>query len=455
MTFACALLLSACAAVNWRLFRSVLCPPVLFSGLWGAILFGLVLSGSDFYPLSLTTLGLCLLSVLSLSLGYRFVGPLRRNACRTLEARNAPYERLYLLRILDIALGLCVAILPVYWSRLSTISQESLDPNFLRGVRAQMVSVDAGLAASGSDFFTYVLPIMTIMTLIATVESYRGRERKWRIAAWTIVSLSYYIPTGSRLAAIVLLVSVVCAMALSSGRLRLRTVLAAGMVFVPIYSFAAITLGKGGSPFADTGENASGVARSFRLYALSGIVACDQAIQAGTSTGERQMRSLRFFYALGRGLGFDVDVPDTLDGPIATPDMTNVYTIYYYYFKDFGWLGVAAIFVALGALLRILFNHALSGRPEATVLSGLSCAFLVLTCAGDPFLRGLSLCIQVAGEVFLVYRLSRLIGSTVARRFQRHSAAASSSARPYAVPGRPREQPVNRIGTGRQQHAVP
>lgn len=427
MTLGCALLVSACAYANWWLFRSVLCPPVIFSGVWAAILFGLVLSGSDFYALGLTTLGLCLLSVLSFSVGCQLVPPLRRKVYRDLEARNTPFERTYLLRILDISLGLFVAALPLWWSGLNAISQASGDPNFLRSVRSEMVLSDTGGGTFGFELVKYVLPILIVMTLIATVESYRGRERKWRIVAWTIVSLSYYLPTGSRLAAMVLLIGVLYAVSFSSGRLRLRTVLAVSLVFVSVFSLAAIQLGKGGSLDADIAENLSGVARSFRLYALGGIVACDQLIRTAAVTSGGQIRSLRFFYLVGKALGVDVDVSRTVDLEVPTPDITNVYSIYYKYFDDFGWLGVGTIFVGLGALLRLLFNHALSGRPEAMVLSSLGCAYLVATCVGDPFLLGLSSCIQATAEVFLVYSFSRMLGRNAAGRFRRHRPAVYSS----------------------------
>ena len=434
MTFCCALLISVCAFANWRRFRSVLCPPVIFSGLWAVILFGLVLSGGDFYPLGAETLLLCFASVLCFSIGWRLVPPHRRRSHRGLETMNNSSQRLYVLRTLDVFLGLFVAALPFYWTQLSAINQASGDPNFLRSVRAEMVLSDTGHGTLGFDSFRYVLPLLILMTLIATVESYRGRKRKWRIVAWIIVSFAYFIPTGSRLAAMVLLVGVLCAVRLSSGRLRPRAVLAACVVFVAIFAFAAIALGKGGSRYAERWENVSGVARSFRLYAFGGIVACDQLIQIGAPTRGGQIKSLRFFYALGNALGLDVDVPAAIDAPVPTPDEINVYSVYYYYFKDFGWSGVVTIFVALGVVLRVLFDHALSGRPEAMVLYSLGSAFLVFTCSGDPFLSGLSSCIQATVEVFLVYNLWRLFGPTAAAtRFSSHRRECVLLAKPSFV----------------------
>ena len=52
-----------------------------------------------------------------------------------------------------------------------------------------------------------------------------------------------------------------------------------------------------------------------------------------------------------------VTVPAVVETPVQTPELTNVYSIYYYYFEDFGWLGFMAIFICLGILLGFLFNR--------------------------------------------------------------------------------------------------
>src|SRR5580700_5198399 len=149
MTFGCALLVAVCAFVNWRLLHSVLCPSVIFSGLWAAILFGLVLSGSDFYALGPTTLGLCLMSVLSFSVGCQLVPSLRRRVRRGPAPTHSSHERKYLLRILDVLLVLFAVALPLYWSQLNAIHQASVDSNFLRSVRAEMVLTDTGRGTNG------------------------------------------------------------------------------------------------------------------------------------------------------------------------------------------------------------------------------------------------------------------------------------------------------------------
>jgi len=171
------------------------------------------------------------------------------------------------------------------------------------------------------------------------------------------------------------------------------------------------------------------VAYSFRLYSLGGIVACDQLIRTDANVSHGQIKSLRFFYAVGKALGFDLNVPQAVELPVPTPGPTNVYSIYFYYFKDMGWVGMAAIFVGLGALLSLLFSYALSGRPEAMVLSSLGCAFLVFTCSGDPFLNGLSSSIQAAAEVFLLYKVCRMCGGGAARRQPRHRPPLGPSSR--------------------------
>ncbi len=411
MTLGFAFLLAGITLANWMHFQRVLCPAVIFSGVWAAILFGLVLSGSAFYSLSPATLALCTVSITCFSIGSRLVPSPRRTP--------NPAEKSYTLPVVDACLVALVSLFPLYWERLNTIGMSSGDPNFLRKIRADLVLNDVGEGGMGLGPFRYIIPLLVVFTLIATVECYRARKGKWRIAVWMLLSLAYFLPTGSRLGAMILLISVVCAISLSSGRLRLHTALLFVLLFTMVFSFAAVELEKGGSPYSTLEENVSGVTYSFRLYALGGIVACDQLLSSNTEPTSGQINSLRFFYAFSRTIGLPVTVPANVEISVQTPELTNVYSIYYYYFEDFGWLGLMAIFICLGSLLGFVFNRALRGFPEAIVLSSVACAYLVFTCSGDPFLNGLSPCIQTTAEVFAVYFVARLLRRAARRRTAR------------------------------------
>jgi oligosaccharide repeat unit polymerase len=403
MTLACALLLLAGAAVQLRWSGSILFPSVLFGGLWGSILLGLAFSGDDFYQVSLLTLGICMASVASFTLGSVA-------ACRSPRLlrrfKHQPGRKTGVLRILDGCLVGAIAVFPLYVSRLMSFRSLGARSNFFQNARAEMVLREN--AQIGYGPFSYVMAAALVMTLIAIAEYWRSRKAWWRPAVWMAVTLAYYLLTGSRLGAMVLTIASACVVVLAGGRLNRKITLAAAVAVLSIFSFGSVALGKGGAFYAGVSENVISVAQSFRLYALGGIVACDQRLQDGADTQGGNARSFRFFYMVLRSVGINYAIYDPVERGIPTPQITNVYSIYYNYFRDFGWLGMPLVFAALGALCAFLYRCAVRGRPECVVLYSLACGFLVFTCSGDPFLLGASACIQATVQVYLVYGLQKL-----------------------------------------------
>lgn len=117
MTLGCAMLLTGISLANWMHFRRILCPAVIFSGIWAAILFGLVSSRSAFYSLGPVTLALCTVSVTCFSIGSRLVPPPRRILNVTSKS--------YALPVVDACLAALVSLFPLYWVRLNTIGLNS------------------------------------------------------------------------------------------------------------------------------------------------------------------------------------------------------------------------------------------------------------------------------------------------------------------------------------------
>jgi oligosaccharide repeat unit polymerase len=276
-----------------------------------------------------------------------------------------------------------------------------------QAVRTEMVQGDLGKSV-GLGVYSYLIEFLSVMTLIVATETCRLRLSKWRLGLWITLMLAFCVPTGSRLGLLIAAFGVLGIFAFVKNRISLLATLSVSIAVLAIFAVPAITLGKGGSLYASSLENIGGVARSFQVYALGGIVACDQLLQSPPEQPE-EARSLHFFYAVAATLGLHTRVPNQTDVEVLIPWKTNVYSVYYHYLEDFGWTGMCAAFFVLGAAFAGLHGAAATGRPEAITLLGLGCSYLVFTCAGDPFFWGLSSCIQCIAIVLIIYNVAPLL----------------------------------------------
>jgi oligosaccharide repeat unit polymerase len=407
MTFLTSAFIAGLAFLNWRYAKSLVFPPVVFCLVWAGILMGLVLSGDTFYQLGFATMAICSLGCLSFSVGGIALNPACRPGTFKRWHPRSPLEDQWTLRTIDILFVAFICLYPIYWLRLAAIGHGSVGIELLRSVRTEMVEGDLGNAA-GLGFFRYVMSALIVITLIVTTETCRLRLSKSRLFLWIILGMAYNVPTGSRLSSLIVLFGVLAIFAFVQSRIPILPAVSIGLAVAVIFSVAAVALGKGGNLNESPLENAESVARSLQVYVLGGIIACDQTLQKPPNL-PREARSLRFFYAVADVLGRSESEASTLLPYVNTPSETNVYSVYYGYLRDFGWAGVSALFLCLGAALAGVYRAAARGRPEAVTLLGLTSAYLVLTCEGDPFIAGLSACIQSAALVIVLYNLVPLL----------------------------------------------
>lgn len=407
MTFLVAIFIAVLALLCWFHSRSLLFPPFVFCSVWVGILIALALSGDAFYPLSDLTLFLCALSCLAFSAGaiaFRCLnggGEPRRMQFRPVQKCGG------ILRTVDALFVVFSGLYPFYWMKLAAIGHGSVGLYLLQAVRTEMIQEDMGSSA-GLGIFSYVLFISILITLIVTTETCRLHLSKWRLFLWITLTMAYNIPTGARLGSLEVMFGVFAIFVFVKGRFPFVAALSIGISVLFIFSVVSVLLGKGGSLENSPVENVKGVTQSLQIYTLGGIVACDQLLQHSLEPSGKAP-SLHFFYEVGAALGLNSPAPQLRRPEVWTPGTTNVYSIYYDYLRDFGWVGMSIIFFALGAAMAGLHRLAVMGSPEAITLLGLGCSYLVLTCAGDPFLVGLSACIQSIVLVLLIYNFVPLL----------------------------------------------
>jgi oligosaccharide repeat unit polymerase len=397
---------------NRAIGRSMLYPPAVFSAAWAGYLVGLLLLGDRFFPLSAETLAVFLVGGLCLSLGGLAVSLRRRGT----TSRPTPVVRSVraLDRLLTLGLWVCVLGLPLSFLRLKALAASRgatniLTPYFWGSVRRASI-----LEAERNQFslvgLTDNFGLLAGLLALASVAEDAARGRFGRRTAVLVgLAIAYQVMSAGRASAFILLLGLVAISWLASGRVPRRVLAIVVGCGVLIFSFLGIVLGKGGSAWASAGQNVEGMIDSIELYSLGGLVAFDHTVREPDDIPPAWSVT-RSFVQVANKLGAHIDVPSNvaLFVQVSNRDVTNVYTMYFAYFPELGWGGVATLTFILGVILTWLFWAARAGDPRARLLYAACFAGLILSSFSEYFFMNLNYFTKATVFSLILYGLPAL-----------------------------------------------
>jgi len=364
--------------------RNLLFPPALFTAIWFLSLIGLYLWGEAFYPVPEKAYLIYIVGASAFTLGGIFV--LRLDSNKSLSATaevpwtGSPSTR----RALDLLLVLMAIGLPVYWRQISgSVAVDDLATLF-RDLRDEQL-----LRYEDVSRFSIVLNLGGLAQFVALamlLESNGEPQRRWRAITATILALIYGAIVGAKLNALSLVISLALIASVRARRLKLPTIAAAVAVALTLFSTGLVLINFAYESFGGSTELLQRVGQGIRLYWLSGLVAFG-VIALNPNAMPSTMSIDRFFWDTAASLGAKVNPspksPEFTD--VNLHEYSNVYTIYFSYFKDYGWTGTIILMFIMGAIMTLLYTRAMRGRPIAMILFGhlgFSWIFLSLVAEG-------------------------------------------------------------------------
>lgn len=399
MIYVFVLTLAMLAVVNALIARSLLYPPVIFSALWSGLLFALALSSRSFYPISQETLMVYLVGAFVFSLGALVVSWLLKDFSAPAPAVS-PRRRDFVRGVLNAGIVFLILMLPLYWGHLKQLSMISGQTGFWTGLRFQTSYGYGG----GLGIYSYLVALSRFLALTAFYEKDGSRSSRWRAYILVGLALIYDLLLVARLGALLLIFGLAAISWLKAGKITGKSVAAAALVILLIFGGVAVVLGKGGSLDRSITANAYGILKTLRLYTLGGLAAFDQVVRAPLNFEDFRISTFRFFMAVANFFGANLDVPRYNVLYTWTPAPTNVYTIYFSYFLDFGWAGVAMIMFFLGGAAALIYRSAIRGNPQGAILYAVLVAALMVSNANEGFFTSLSYWIQAVVFTYLLYR---------------------------------------------------
>jgi len=392
------IIMLALTAATFAAARNALFPPVLFCGTWSLILAGLLVAGRALYPVSDYALLVFAVGAVAFSLGSLSVLCLCGEAISSTQRTEGtrPLTRL----ALDVALVMLIAAFPLYLRTALDIAGTGELGLILSAVRRELVESGDNPFGPVASNLNVLAPLIAIAMCYETDGSW---SRRLRAITATILALAYNSLTGSK-GGLFLLVILFFLAQIRAQRLKVGHAAAAFAFLVSGLMAMILAVNFAGFSFDDATSMTRDVATSAASYVLGAPVSFGMiAEQPDTLASSENIG--RFFVESARSLGLHVDVPSifeqyTLIGPGIS---NNTYTIYFSYFKDYGWCGMVLLILTLGMMLSVVWRRAMRGAPVAVLMYSILCKDIVQSFYAESFYISLNSLIKSFALFWFLY----------------------------------------------------
>jgi oligosaccharide repeat unit polymerase len=141
----------------------------------------------------------------------------------------------------------------------------------------------------------------------------------------------------------------------------------------------------------------------FNMYLLASLPAFD--LMDINATSQFGGYTFRFIYAIGSSIGFDCTVSNNLLRFVGVPIYTNVYTVLFPYYIDFGIVGVIFFGFFQGSMFGFLYKKAVKGNQIYLILFAAISSSLIMQFFAELFFSIFSTIIQYVFFATLPYMI--------------------------------------------------
>ncbi len=309
-------------------------------------------------------------------------------------------------RSLDVLLLLLLFALPFYIKRLLDLASGTAIADFWMGIHSRLTDYSTEEGSHTVSLLDNCVVLSLVVAMVACREDDGTRPRRLRVILATTIALAYALLRGERAGAIILLLSLLAISWMRGRKIKWKFLLVVTSAFFAVFIAIAFLLEKGYvERDAALRENIPALVEQVEWYAAGGLVAFDQVFHDPKKIPPVWGIDRNFRQAANK-LGANFQVPSLhADFVDIGPEMfTNVYTLYFAYFPDFGMCGVTLIVLILGCTSSYVYQLATHGNPIAQVVFGILFADIALSGFTDGFFLGLNFLAKTLLFTYLLYR---------------------------------------------------
>ena len=369
--------------VNYRVQRSVLYPPFIFCAMWLLDLTLVRLNLIELDPVHGNTLAIVAAGAMFFSAGGILAGLVPRILLATHIDIFRPLERNTSDSLRNTLTIVLLCALPVMFYQVLQLSKaQGGGLNVLMQARLELIDEINGGESS--------LPVLIIgyislyANLTALLFATGKRDRKY----WTVTAVALFaciLATGRT--NILLLLSGLSTIYLL--RTKKESLLsAARFLRWPLAAFLALFV-----TLIFTNKNTDGMIGgvaeiatfSIISYIVGPLAAFDGVVQNPSNFPMDSSHILEFPLHLASSLHLIESQPKMISSFVFVPFETNVYTIFRYYYLEFGTIGALVFFAFIGLVHSLLYLKARQGGRFSTYLFGYSVFTIVMVIFEDQY----------------------------------------------------------------------
>lgn len=378
------------AFVGYKKDKSVIGPLFIMPFIWGVFLFLYTVIPHGLYDLQSQFLAALLLWVLFFLLGAYAVSLKNSNTNSFIDNNFSLYNK----QIFNVFFYLVIIFSPLVIIALVTEAMKVGFEYFFLKLRMINTGID------DDDTFTlgplaYVFNFTNVVLLLFTF--YKDKVSNIKYYLVLIFAVLLGLITLARTSLVVLFLSIFVILYLKR-KLKKWHYLAGAMVFFVF--IVLITFLRSLHESNSTGNN------ELLIYLFAGMPAFDQVNYIAQE--QFGIYTFRFFYALLNSFGGNYIVEKTILPYSMVPELTNVYTVMFPFYKDFGYLGLIIFGFMYGILTKFTFNSAVKGNNFAILFYSMIFPVLLLQFFGEYLFSNLSTYLQYV-IILLIPKMFKII----------------------------------------------
>jgi oligosaccharide repeat unit polymerase len=375
--------------VNYWISRSILYPPFIFCFMW---VFDLVLCRLqliDLDPIHQITLWVVSAGALAFTFGGLFAYLIPGSVLRTRLILSPKLQRTNLPKLMLI--GVTLLAFPHLLHHIAEEASKGSGDTILQ--RARQASGDESAHVETDIIVISFLPITTFMAVLFLIEK---RDRYF----WAALSLAGVVNllSGGRTGFLMLIAALSCVQLVKTGRLSFMPAARVLKIPVAIFIVLYVVLIFVNKNTSDVDGGLGKIAFFFIVsYVVGPLAALDHVLQHPSEYLAAPNHTFEFLLKIADFLHLTkYTPPPLLDQFLAVPFPTNVYTVYKFYFTDFGLYGCFFCVLLIGFLQSALYRKARAGSELGLFLLALSMYPLVMVIFDDLYFVNLGFFIRAA-----------------------------------------------------------
>lgn len=387
---------------NYFISRSFLCPATLFSTIWMLSLVGVLLPFDTFYTISAETFMVYFIGALAFSAGGAVILLWKRQQQEHISVSLNQKARIHIM--LDLLLIIVILGLPFYWQVVTSRVDSADVESFLSAQRQYAVEI-SGESTSFSIINNFSILAM-LLALMMHYENNGSLSRRWRSYLAILIALIYGALTGTKGNAVKIILILLFISSFRVGKIKFVQWSAGIGSALLLFSVGLLAVNYFYIEIVDVMDLMQFLGITIHNYWVGGLISFEEVVQAPFSIESAQPLN-RFFLETANSLGAHFYVPSihATYTNISPLQATNVYTIYFSYYKDHGWLGVIFGLAFLGGITALIYRSAQRGSPIAAIFYAVTSVGIILSIHAEHFILWLNFYIKALIVLIIIYNI--------------------------------------------------